>query len=262
MSELLKLRLEIMPGAVKATGIQTSAKAPEGQKKRGATTAAAVQEHTPGAVLSLEVPRWSAERKKQVLQQLAEHPGELYSLLQGSLTGGLAALKLLPADEELAAYGGELETPGQAALLEQVRKQLTEEPLLAFELRGLDKEALLSGVFALWAEDSSEEDDGDPKSAASGQLAAELTRLERKGMAIPTGEWLAEAAAEGSLHQPGPLFHEISARPFPAAPVVAEPTENWAALLDKTPRAGEGLALIMRRVAEAAAGRAAGLGKL
>lgn len=263
MSELLKLRLEVRPGSVKATGIQPSAKAPRAQKNRSAEPAAAVQEHTPGRVLSLGVPRWSDERKNEVLRHLADQPGELYDLLQGTVSSGLAALQLLPADEELAADGGELETPDQAALLKLVKKRLADEPLLAFELRGLDKEALLAGVFALWTEEDGEDEEGEETHAApSCQLAAELARLERKGPAIPTGEWLAEAAAEGSLHQPGPLFHEIAVRPFPAAPVVAEPTENWGELLVKTPRALEGLRVIMRRVAEAAALRAAGLGKL
>lgn len=261
MSELLELRLEIEPGVVKATGTQLSAKAPGVKTKRNAAAAAAAQGQAPTTVLSLEIPRWSDEVKQEVLVRLAEHPGELYSLLQGNLSGGLAAMKLLPGDEELALAGQKLSGPEQMALLGLVKKQLEEEPLLAFELRGLAKETLLAGVFALWAEEEAE-DSEDAGPAPSGLLAAELARLERKGPAVPTGEWLAEAAAEGSLHQPGPMFHEIAARPFPASPVVAKPTENWGTLLDKTPRAGEGLVLIMQRVAEAAARRAAGLGKL
>lgn len=261
MSELLELRLEIEPGVVKATGTQLSAKTSGGQTKRKAAAAAAAQGQAPTTVLSLEIPRWSDEVKQEVLIRLAEHPGELYGLLQGNLSGGLAAMKLLPGDEELALAGQKLSGPEQMALLGLVKKQLEEEPLLAFELRGLDKETLLAGVFALWAEEEAE-DSEDARPAPSGLLAAELARLERKGPAVPTGEWLAEAAAEGSLHQPGPMFHEIAARPFPASPAVAKPTENWGTLLDKTPRAGEGLVLIMQRVAEAAARRAAGLGKL
>jgi uncharacterized Zn finger protein len=261
MSELLELRLEIEPGVVKATGAQLSAKAPGVQTKRNAAAAAGAQGQAPTTVLSLEIPRWSDEVKQEVLIRLAQHPGELYGLLQGNLSGGLAAMKFLPGDEELALAGQKLSGPEQMALLGLVKKQLKEEPLLALELRGLDKETLLAGVFALWAEEEvADSEDSGP--APSGLLAAELARLERKGPAVPTGEWLAEAAAEGSLHQPGPMFHEIAARPFPASPVVAKPTENWGALLDKTPRAGEGLVLIMQRVAEAAARRAAGLGKL
>lgn len=256
MSELPELRLLIEPGVIKAVGMQGSVQTGDTQGKRSGGAAAAIQEHAPQPVLSVEVPQWSAERKEEVLRHLAGHPGELYDLLQGRLTGSVAGLELLPAD-----YGREIEAGDTGKLLGWVKKHLAEEPLLVFALRGLSKEELLSGVFALWAdEEFAPQDEGNTVQA--GALAAELTRLERKGPAVTTGEWLAEAAAEGSLHQPGPLFHEIAARPFPASPVVAKAEESWGTLLPNTPRAGEGLTLIMRRVAESAARRAAGLGKL
>ncbi|MBW4084228.1 hypothetical protein [Paenibacillus sp. S150] len=261
MSKGLELRLEIQPGIVRARGLQATGQTPEMLAARKA--AAAVQEPAAPPVLSMEVAPWPAEHKRRVLRELAAHPGELYELLQGQLSARLARLKLLPAEEELAAavYEQGAGTADRTALLKLLKQRLTEEPLLALSLRGLGKEELLAGVFGLWAEaDNGEE--GNPKPETSGLLAAELARLERKGPAANSGEWLAEAAAEGSLHQPGPLFHEIAARPFPVSPVVAEPTEDWASLLPQTPGAADGLALIMREVAEAAARRAAGLNKL
>lgn len=136
------------------------------------------------------------------------------------------------------------------------KERLAEEPLLALSLRGFTKGELLDGIFALWAETDIAADDSETEAAPASELATELARLERKGPAISSGEWLAEAAAEGSLHQPGPQFHEITARPFPSSPVVAAVTEDWGALLPQTPKALEGLTLIMNRVAEAAARRA------
>lgn len=259
MSGPLDLRLEILPGRLRADGIQGVRQAKGIQGKQ--TAGAAAQERGAAYVLTLEVPLWTAERKNKVLRELAAHPGELYELLQGELTDRLAGLGLLPADSELeaAAYEQGEGTATRAELQELITKQLSGAPLLALSLRGLGKEELLAGVFGLWAEEISEAEEGQ---RASGALAAELARLERKGPAVSSGEWLAEAAAEGSLHQPGPLFHEIAARPFPVSPVVAEPTEDWPALLPKTPGAAEGLKLIMQRVAEAAARRAAGLSKL
>ncbi|MNO29888.1 hypothetical protein D3C76_198150 [compost metagenome] len=258
MSGALELRLEIQPGIARVKGLRESGQPPEMQGVRKA--AAAVQEMEAPSVLSLEVPPWPAERKRAVLLEFAAHPGDLYELLQGQLSTRLAGLGLLPAEAELAAavYEQGDGTAGRMELQNLLKQRLTQEPLLALSLRGLDKEELLAGVFGLWAEPgSAEEDEAQPD--ASGALAAELARLERKGPAVSSGEWLAEAAAEGSLHQPGPLFHEIAARPFPVSPVVAEPTEDWASLLPQTPRAAEGLALIMREVAGAAARRAAGL---
>ncbi|WP_019913849.1 hypothetical protein [Paenibacillus sp. HW567] len=260
MSGPLELRLEIVPGRLRATELQGAGQAAVMQTKQ--TAGVAARDREAAYALTLEVPLWPAERKNKVLRELAAHPGELYELLQGRLNDRLAGLGVLPAAAELetAVYEQGEGTATRAELQELIKQQLSEEPLLALSLRGLDKEELLAGVFGLWAEEEAPEAGaGRP---AGGALAAELARLERKGPAVSSGEWLAEAAAEGSLHQPGPLFHEIAARPFPVSPVIAEPAENWPALLPQTPGATEGLTLIMRRVAEAAARRAAALGKL
>ncbi|KAI7263765.1 hypothetical protein KC345_g9044 [Hortaea werneckii] len=261
MSELLELRLEVLPGKIKATGSLGTAAA-EGAGRRNSKPGAGAEEQVQRAVFTLNLPEWPAGLKNEVLRRLSAHPGELYDLLQGSLNEELAALAPLPADAELEQAAHEQGTGSLPAeeLLLRVKQQLKKEPLLAFALRGLSKEELLAGVFALWAEVGNGED-GEGTRDASGLLAAELARLERKGPAVPSGEWLAEAAAEGSLHQPGPLFHEIEARPLPVIPVVAEIAENWASLLPQTPRATEGLALIMRQVAEAAARRAGSLNR-
>ena len=264
MSELLELRLEVLPGTIRATwNAGTAAGEGAGTGGRKGKSGTGAQEQVQRTVFTLNIPQWPVGRRNEVLSQLAMHPGELYDLLQGSLTGRLAELALLPEDAELRQAASEQSdgTLPQEELLMRVKQQLVKEPLLAFALRGLPKEELLSGVFALWAEQENVRE-AEAGTAAPVSLAAELARLERKGPAVSSGEWLAEAAAEGSLHQPGPLFHEISARPFPAMPDVLEPEEDWSGLLPQTPKAREGLALLMRRVAEAAAGRAAGLNKL
>lgn len=212
-------------------------------------------EAAPGRSLSLKVPVWSAARRQEIVQRLAVNPGELFALLQGRLTGRLAELELMLTDSELEQ--ALLENQGTEAL-KLLKERLAEEPMLALTLRGFTKSELLDGVFALWTNDvlANDELETDDEAAPVDDLATELARLERKGPAISSGEWLAEAAAEGSLHQPGPQFHEIAVRPFPTSPVVAEVTEDWEKLLPQTPKAVEGLTLIMNRVAEAAARRA------
>lgn len=216
-------------------------------------------EAAPGRSLSLKVPVWPAARRQEILQRLAVNPGELFALLQGRLTGRLAELELMPTDSELEQALLESQgTEEKTEALKLLQERLTEEPMLALTLRGFTKSELLDGVFALWTEEdlANDELETDDEAVPVDDLATELARLERKGPAISSGEWLAEAAAEGSLHQPGPQFHEISVRPFPASPVVAEVTEDWEKLLPQTPKAVEGLTLIMNRVAEAAARRA------
>lgn len=284
MGELLELRLEVLPGIIKAAGSVVSSavdeaeravskqeehnkqeqlrqKVPDGQRGLREPQGKE-QQQVRREVITLRMAEWPAARKREVLRLLSEQPGGLYDLLQGSLNGRLAGLGLMPADAELAQavleQGTGLLPAGE--LLRGISQQLVKEPLLALALRGLSKEELLSGVFALWADLENEQpaEEGPP---APVSLAAELARLERKGPAVSSGEWLAEAAAEGSLHQPGPLFHELAPRPFPAMPEVMEPAEDWSALLPQTPKAHEGLALLMRRVAESAARRAADLSK-
>lgn len=292
MGELLELRLEVLPGVIKATGSvmgaagneagragdelgkhykkarQVQQSVLEGQRELREPQGKGVQQRVLEGqqvhreVLTLRIAEWSPARKREVLRLFSEQPGGLYDLLQGSLSGGMAGLALLPADAELAQAVLEQGTGllPAAELLTGIRQQLVKEPLLALALRGLSKEELLSGVFALWADRELEQlgEEGPP---APVPLAAELARLERKGPAVSSGEWLAEAAAEGSLHQPGPLFHELAPRPFPAMPEAMEPAEDWSALLPQTPKAREGLALLMRRAAESAARRAADLKK-
>ncbi len=258
MSELLEMRLEVKPGLVKAAWTPLPVKVAggprsKGEMKGGVSTVLSGQPSD--RPLSLEVPVWQADRRKEILRRLALSPGEVYALLQGRLTGGLAELDLLPTDTELeqASFQGEV-VGEKAEILKRIKERFAEEPMLALSLRGFAKGELLDGVFAFWAEDNGPA--ADETEAPVSELAKELARLERKGPAISSGEWLAEAAAEGSLHQPGPMFHEIAARPFPSPPVIAAVTEDWGALLPQTPKALEGLSLIMRRVAEAAARRA------
>lgn len=101
MNELLELRLEVLPGVIKATG--SVGPAAEGADRRSSKAGAEIEkrgEQGQRAVVTLRIPQWTPARKNEVLHQLAAHPGELYDLLQGSLNGGLAALELLPVDDE------------------------------------------------------------------------------------------------------------------------------------------------------------------
>lgn len=261
MSELLEMRLEVVPGLVKAAWTELPGKVTGGSRTKAERNASApaAQGQRPVRPLSLKVPVWHAARRKEILRRLALSPGEVFALLQGRLTGGLAELELLPTDTELeqALFEGE-GVENKAETLRLIKERLAEEPLLALSLRGFTKGELLDGIFALWSEGdiAADETEVEEEDAPVSDLATELARLERKGPAISSGEWLAEAAAEGSLHQPGPQFHEIAARPFPSQVVVAEVTEDWGTLLPQTPKAIEGLTLIMQRVAEAAARRA------
>jgi len=235
MSGNIELRLEAIPGELKASWVRQPGTTKE---------------------LSLKVPLWSPATRQEMIRRLSLCPNELYALLKGRAPQWFADFEILPdtMEQVLTSYEEDSGLPA-ATLLNRLREGLEEQPLRALKLRGLAQEELLDSVLKGWAEASAHAEPESGKNPGA-VLAAELAKLERKGPAISSGEWLAEAAAEGSLHQPGTSFHEVVDRPFPAKPVVAEAVEDWQALLPQTPKVQEGLTIVMRRVAEAAARRA------
>ena len=236
----IALQLEAVPGVLKATRVVLP-----GSKSE----------------MSIKVPVWSPSTREELVRRLALCPNEMYALLQGRAPQWFTEWGFLPSELEQNLGTGEKDLDiKNEDMLKQIKKGLSEQPVLALKLRGFPKEELLEAVFAYWAETAAEAEEVTGANPAT-ILATELARLERKGPAISAGEWLAEAAAEGSLHQPGTLFHEVGERPFPKNPAVAAVTEDWQTLLPQTPKVQEGLTLVMRRVAEAAAGRAQGHNK-
>lgn len=112
MSELLEMRLEVVPGLVKAAWTTSPGRVTGGSRAKGewnVGTSAVPQGQRPERPLSLKVPVWHAARRKEILRRLALSPDEVFALLQGRLTGGLAELDLLPTDTELeqALFEGE-----------------------------------------------------------------------------------------------------------------------------------------------------------
>lgn len=253
MTETMHMQLEAAPGRLKAVWVPAQGTA-AGGKERGQTPA-----EPEGYTQVLKMDVWPAGKRREVVERLADRPLEWYGLLKGRLPEWLAGLGLWPGEAELAGHGqADSGTAGSAESLSAVIDRLAKEPLTALALRGLPKEELADAVFAIWAKD---EDAVPAEETGPADLAAELARLEKKGAAVSAGEWLAEAAEEGSLHQPGPLFLEVRDRKVPAEPARSPETGNWQKLLPGVPRAAEGLELIKRRAAENAARRARGLGK-
>ncbi|AIQ10975.1 hypothetical protein [Paenibacillus durus] len=261
MTETMNMQIEAAPGRLTAVWTPVSGTAAKGHTDgEGAMDS---QQASPKFRHVLKMEVWTPSRRREVVERLAESPQELYGLLKGCLPAWLAELGLWPDDSELSAPADPDadEGDGDKAALAKVRERLAKEPLEALALRGLPKGELTDAVFALWAGGGSPSAEEAGAGPASASLSAELARLEKKGTAISAGEWLADAAAEGSLHQPGPLFSEVRSRPVPVSPSLPPPGEGWRPLLPNVPRANEGLELIMQRAAEAAARRAKGLAK-
>ncbi|WP_145407921.1 hypothetical protein [Paenibacillus xylanexedens] len=116
------------------------------------------------------------------------------------------------------------------------------EPLLQLAHAGLPREALLAGVLGSWAEELAHEPGG------SGRAAETAGRPQARGGegGAAVGEWIAEAAAEGAMHQPGPGFGAVQVQL--AQPGKPPATPELTALLPGVP-AVAGLTLIRERVA-------------
>lgn len=250
MTETMNMVLKAAPGVL--TAVWTPASGQAAVDDAGGAGTAGSPQASPEFRQVLKMEVWPLSRRQEAIKRLAGSPGELYGLLKGRLPAWLAEFGLWPDESELAVPDTNDEAANKEAIA-KVRERLAKEPLTALALRGLPKGELTDEIFALWAR-------GTGGEAGTG-LSAELGRLEKKGPAVSAGEWLAEASAEGSLHQPGPAFLEVRDRSVPDSPSIAPSMEDWKALLPNVPRAQEGLELIMRRAAEAAARRAAKLVK-
>lgn len=199
--------------------------------------------------VTVPVPPLSSAAKDEVRRHLGGDPLALYRLLQGRPVPELAAW--LPssatADEVAVARCtcGAAACGHAAAVLAAARPRLAAEPLQQLALLGLQREELLAGVFDAWAR-------AIPQAAGGSAEAASLPK--EKAPAGPSpGEWLAEAAAEGRLHRPGPLLREMEVRLTPPPPPEQlGPEGDWTGLLPQVRGAAKALELVVRRTADEA----------
>lgn len=167
-------------------------------------------------------------------------PAELAGLLpapagaQGAALPGAAA----PA----ACTCGRAGCAHAAAAERAVAARLAAEPLLQLAHAGLPREALLAGVLGSWAAELAHDPSGAGRAAET--AGRPQARAGEGGAAV--GEWIAEAAADGAMHQPGPGFGAVQVRL--AQPGKPPALPELTALLPGVPAAA-GLDLIRERVA-------------
>ncbi|MFB5762385.1 phosphoribosylglycinamide synthetase [Paenibacillus medicaginis] len=178
----------------------------------------------------------TAERKEELLAELRDCPLELYKLLQGEDSPLLAAHGLPPVKAETCSCGDAACRHAAA-----VAQTLAASPLQRLELAGLPREELLRGVFAAWPQ----EPEGASSAAATAGAGARSTSS-RGGAAI--NEWIAGAAAEGTLHRPGPGFHSFEVK-LPQELGAGGGGPDAAKLLPGLPRAAQALELIREKAA-------------
>ncbi|MFB4330940.1 MULTISPECIES: hypothetical protein [Paenibacillus] len=201
--------------------------------------------------VSVQVEKLDPAAREAVLAYLEEDPQALYRLLAGQDAPWLDELAPSPLrGGELAAEArctcGRAACGHAAALLAAAARRLAAEPLQQLTLLGLPREALLAGVFDAWAKAA--------PLPAGGSAAESAARAKEKGPSGPSpGEWVAEAAAEGRLHRPGPQLSELAVQLSPPPPAdQLGPAGDWTGLLPGVRGASKALALIARGAAKQA----------
>ncbi|MGG3284150.1 hypothetical protein [Paenibacillus solani] len=199
---------------------------------------------------SVQVDMLNPADREKVLAYLEEDPLALYRLLAGQDAAWLD--ELAPLSLEGSETAGASCSCGQAAcgqaaaLLAAAARQLEAEPLQRLTLLGLPREALLASIFDAWAKAA--------PPAAGGSAAELATRAKEKGPSGPSpGEWVAEAAAEGRLHRPGPQLGELEVQLSPPPPAdQLGPAGDWTSLLPGVRGVSKALGLVARGAAKQA----------
>ncbi|WP_339239347.1 hypothetical protein MKX40_02890 [Paenibacillus sp. FSL R5-0517] len=253
MSEKWKIELHMSPGGWTAE-VNTAADA-AGQEAHGSAEAGETGTAVAGVFTITGTPtRLSEAEREAVLTQLRKRPLTLYALLRGGpapeeLAGLLPAAQAhegspgaATASASVACTCGRPSCTHAAAAERAVAARLAAEPLLQLAHAGLPREALLAGVLGAWAEELAH----DP--GATGRAAETAGRPQVRGGegGAAVGEWIAEAAADGAMHQPGPGFGAVEVRLTQPGKPPALP--ELTALLQGLP-ATAGLDLIRERVA-------------
>ncbi|WP_339806841.1 hypothetical protein MKY66_03030 [Paenibacillus sp. FSL R5-0766] len=253
MSEKWKIELHMSPGGWTAEvniaadadqEVSVSASAAEG--KTGSAAGMFTVTGTP--------VRLSEAQREAVLAQLRKRPLTLYALLRGGpaseeLAGLLPAAQApegspgaATASAAVACTCGRTGCAHATAAERAVAARLAAEPLLQLAHAGLPREALLAGVLGAWAEELAHDPSGPGRAAET--AGRPQVRGGEGGAAA--GEWIAEAAADGAMHQPGPGFGAVEVRL--AQPGKPPALPELTALLPGVP-ATAGLDLIRERVA-------------
>lgn len=204
----------------------------------------------PPVTVDVTVHMLEPAAKDGLLRRLNGDPQALYRLLMGRPAPWLDEWTPSSVPDEGSAARctcGRAACEHAAAVLEAARARLAAEPLQRLALLGLPQEALLAGIFGAWAEAA-------PPLGARGSAGGAAARPKEKALSGPSpGEWLAEAAAEGRLHRPGPLLKEVEVRLAPPPPPEQlGPAGDWAGLLPQVRGASKALGLVVREAADKA----------
>lgn len=231
MTEIAKVVLDARPGLLKGT-ITTS-----------------LDESTEVSTHEVNIPVevCSPLIQEEILTELQNTPYELYHLLKGEAPQWLNDLLPSSADiwmEAATCNCGDLNCQEVLAIREYAEQQLSADPLMKLTLMGLPRQELMSGVLGAWSASTISEE--------KEVVRIEVSLMEEKGKTGPSaGEWLAEAAEQGRLHEPGPLFRDVTLN-LTSSEEVEIHTDDWTPLLPGASGVQKALRLIMKKTSDIA----------
>ncbi len=186
--------------------------------------------------------------QQEILIELQNTAHDLYLLLKGQTPVWLDDLLPSSTDimmmNEATCHCGDSNCQEIITVREYAEQQLSSDPVMKLTLMGLPRKELLPGIFGAWSSAII------PKAKEFAGVEATLT--EEKGKSGPSpGEWLAEAAEQGRLHEPGPLFRDVTLKLTP--PVDGEnQLDDWTPLLKGSLGVQKALKMIMKKTSDIA----------
>ncbi|AOZ92446.1 hypothetical protein [Paenibacillus crassostreae] len=198
-------------------------------------------------VVSIPVEKSSPQIREEILQELRGNPHDLYCILNGETP--LWVLELLPSPipllwEEAGCDCGNVNCTALLSMREYAWDQLMIDPLMKLTLLGLPRQELLSNVFDAWASSTTSQE----KEIAL--LEASIAK-EKEKLGPTPGDWLAEAAEQGKLHDPGPLFQDVTIH-LSTQEELELNADDWSPLLKSVPGFQKALRMVIKKTSDSA----------
>ncbi|MBE9917367.1 hypothetical protein G8C92_25445 [Paenibacillus donghaensis] len=227
--------LKIVPGRIHAAAAHNGQEHNDNVKKQ------------PFWQVDIPFEQWSMEKRADISRDLAQNPYEVFGLLRGQTPPWLEEMLQScwqPKPDQAACNCGRGECGHISEVLTEAYRHIRLDPFLGLALFGLERGPLLDAVFQDWAAKM-------PKASGAAD-GGDLSRLEEKGKAGPSaGEWLAEAAEQGKLHEPGALYHEVVIH-LDNVPDGEPKADDWSELLPKV----KSVQQVISQITTEAAGKA------
>lgn len=231
MTDIAEVVLDARPGLLKGTIVNSQ------DKSEGVST------HE----VNISIELCSPLIRDEILGELQHSSSDLYDLIKGITPPWLNEILPSISDtlmKEITCSCGISTCEEGLFMREYAEQQLLTNPIMRLCLMGLPRQELLSSVFDAWSSLNLQ----DGKEAA----VLETSLMEEKGKSGPSpGEWLAEAAEQGRMHEPGPLFRDVTLNLNSPEDSELHP-DDWNSVLQGTPGAQKALRMIMKKASDIA----------